>query len=146
MTFLSSLNQQWEKSYLGYALKIKFMNYSQINQFFTGATKLTTVTCTMAALVYNEGTPEWLPKKINHENLSDEQVLNCLLICCQLLFIKAVEGNELSQCERLIFTLSNIWVNNFSPKNTYIGNLINKICHQLDAITFETRLENKSIK
>ncbi|ABX49394.1 MULTISPECIES: hypothetical protein [Shewanella] len=145
MTFLSSLSQQWEKSCLGHALSQKFMIYSQINQFFTGATNLNSVTCIMAALVYNEGSPEWLPKKINYKNLSDEQILNCLLISCQLLFIKAVEGNELSQCERLIFTLSNIWVNNFSPKHTYIGNLINKICHQLDDISFETRLKNKSM-
>ncbi|MGL5666914.1 MAG: hypothetical protein ACRDD9_12375, partial [Shewanella sp.] len=103
MAFLNALNQQWEKSNLSQVLNDKFKGNNQIRQFFTGATNLNSVTCMMASLVYNEGRPDWLPKRLNN-NLTDEQVLNCLLISCQLLFIKALQKTELSQCERLIFT------------------------------------------
>lgn len=144
MAFLNALNQQWEKSNLSQLLSKKIKSKNQICQFFTGATNLSSVTCMMAALVYSEGRPDWLPKRLNN-NLTDEQVLNCLLISCQLLFIKALQENDLSQCERLIFTLANIWANNLSSKNYYICNLINKVCYQLDEITTQTRLKYKSI-
>lgn len=144
MAFLNALNQQWEKSNLSQLLSNKFKSNNQIRQFFTGATNLTSVTCMMASLVYNEGRPDWLPKRLNN-NLTDEQVLNCLLISCQLLFIKALQENDLSQGERLIFTLANVWANNLSSKNHYICNLINKVCYQLDEITIQTRLKYKSI-
>lgn len=146
MTLLNSINQQWEKSHLSDALNQKFRNYSQINQFITGATSLNSVTCMIAALVYNEGKPDWLPRKVNLNNISEEHILNCLFISCQLLFIKALQDNELSQCERLIFTLANIWANNFAPKSSSICGLINKICYQLDIITLQNGLKNKSIR
>lgn len=146
MTFLRSLTQQWEKAYLSQALQREFEKYSEINQFFNGATTLSSVTNMMAALVYSEGKPNWLPQKMDDNNLSDEQVSSCILISCQLLFVKAVQENELNQCERLVFTLANKWVNNFAPKDADIYKLINKIYYQLDSITQQNRVKNKSMK
>lgn len=146
MTFLRSLNQQWEKSHLSQLLNQNFQKYSQINQFVTGATSLNAVTCMIAALVYSEGVPAWLPTKENFNKLSDEQVLNCLLITCQLLFAKALQENELSQCERLVFTLTNTWVSNTSLKNDYFCVLIKKICNQVDAMTLNERWHYKSMR
>ncbi|MCG9745960.1 MULTISPECIES: hypothetical protein [Shewanella] len=151
MTFVRSLIHQWNKAQLGHSLKLSLRDCDQIRQVFNGATHLETVTNLIAALVYSEGTPEWLcePKNIQGDMpiLGSESILHCLFIASRLMFVKITKGEELTQAERLIFTLARLWVNQseIELQNHMLGRLIRQICCQVDLIMLSRRVNTKSM-
>jgi hypothetical protein len=150
MAFLQSLVQQWHKADLGYSLLLNFRRSEEIMQLFNGATDIKTVTNLIAALVYREGEPIWLTKENQDTEspLKDELVFKCLVINCQILFIKVSQRNNLNQAERLILTLSNVWVNkkrDDQSSGDFI-NLIKRIYAQVYSIDLESRVNIKNMK
>ncbi|AZG34652.1 hypothetical protein [Shewanella psychromarinicola] len=150
MAFLKSLVQQWHKADLGYSLLLNFRRSEEIIQLFNGATDIKTVTNLIAALVYCEGEPIWLTKENQDTEspLKDELVFKCLVINCQILFIKVSQQSNLNQAERLILTLSNVWVNQKRDDQSSddLIVLIKKIYSQVYSIELESRNVIKNMK
>jgi hypothetical protein len=150
MAFLQSLVQQWHKADLGYSLLLNFRRSEEIMQLFNGATDIKTVTNLIAALVYCEGEPIWLTKENQDTEspLKDELVFKCLVINCQILFIKVSQRDNLNQAERLILTLSNVWVNQKRDDQSSgdLINLIKRIYAQVYSIDLESRVNIKNMK
>lgn len=150
MAFIRALVQQWHKADLGYSLLLKFRCSEKIMQLFNGATDIETVTNLIAALTFSHGDPYWLTNE-NHDfekPLNDDLVFKCLLISCQLLFIKATQKVALNQAERLILTLSNLWVSQVmdASNSDDLSILIKKIYSQVYLIELESRLIIKNMK
>lgn len=150
MAFLQALVQQWHKADLGYSLLLSFQRSDEIIQLFNGATDIKTVANLIAALVYSEGEPQWLTKeKQDTESpLENELVVKCLIISCQLLFIKVSQKSSLNQAERLILTLSNVWVSQKRDGQSSgdLIDLIKKIYSQVYSIELQSRNTIKNMK
>ncbi|WP_282109434.1 hypothetical protein [Shewanella algicola] len=154
MAFLQALVQQWHKADLGYSLLLNLRCSEDIMQHFNGATDINTVTNLIAALVYSDGVPSWLKNdeqnfEQNFEKpLKNELVFKCLVISCQLLFVKASQRINLNQAERLILTLSNVWVSKTynNPSHHELKNLIQNIYSQVCAIDIESRKTVKNMR
>lgn len=150
MAFLQSLVQQWHKADLGYSLLLSLRCSEDIMQHFNGATDINTVTNLIAALVYSDGVPAWLKnEERNFEKpLKNELVFKCLVISCQLLFVKASQRVSLNQPERLILTLSNVWANKkYDDQHHHeLKSLIQKIYNQVCTIDIESKNMLKSMR
>ncbi|MDB2386967.1 hypothetical protein N9W21_06445 [Shewanella sp.] len=111
MTFRRSIDQQWSKSILAHRLALTLSKCEAVQQLFNGATTLSTVTNTIAALAFTEGSPIWLPKleSTDQTPLSETLTLHCLFAASRLLFVKALEQTDLSQSERLVLTTALHW-------------------------------------
>lgn len=150
MTFFKALVQQWHKADLGHSLSLRLSNSEDIMQHFNGATDINTVTNLIAALVYSDGVPIWLKneEKNFEKPLKNELVFKCLVISCQLLFVKASQKINLSQAERLILTLSNVWVNQKynDPSHCELKSLIKNIYNQVCDIDVKSRKAVKNMR
>ncbi|MDD8060177.1 MULTISPECIES: hypothetical protein [Shewanella] len=150
MTFLKAFVQQWHKAELGHSLSLRLRDSEDIMQHFNGATDINTVTNLIAALVYSDGVPTWLKneEKNFEQPLKNELVFKCLVISCQLLFVKASQRVNLNQAERLILTLSNAWVNQEynDPSHHELKSLIKNIYNQVCAIDIESRRIVKNMR
>ncbi|HBF48427.1 MAG TPA: hypothetical protein DDW91_19150 [Shewanella frigidimarina] len=150
MAFLQAIVQQWHKADLGYSLLLSFRRSEEIMQLFNGATDIKTVANLIAALVYIEGEPQWLTKESQDTEspLKNELVFKCLIISCQLLFIKVSQTINLNQAERLILTLSNVWVSQKRDDQSSgdLVELIKKIYSQVYSIDLESRNVIKNMK
>ncbi|WOT04193.1 hypothetical protein [Shewanella youngdeokensis] len=111
MTLRRSLDQQWSKSILAHRLALTLRDNDAVKQLFGGATTLTTVTNTIAALTFTEGEPIWLPELDHHDvtPLSDLITLNCIFAASRLLFVKELEQGELGQAEHLVLAIGYKW-------------------------------------
>ncbi|GIU10090.1 MULTISPECIES: hypothetical protein [unclassified Shewanella] len=111
MTLRRSLGQQWSKSILAHRLALTLRNCEKVQQLFSGATSLPTVTNTISALVFAEGEPVWLPPMDSSEQTPLEQdlALHCLFAASRLLFVKEIEQGELGQSEHLVLTIAYQW-------------------------------------
>lgn len=111
MTLTRSIGQQWSKSILAHRLALTLRECEAVQQLFAGATQLTTVTNTIAALIFIEGTPVWLPplKSTDETPLSAPLTLHCLFAASHLLFVKEIEQNSLNQSEHLVLTIGFQW-------------------------------------
>ncbi|PKH60974.1 hypothetical protein CXF83_15760 [Shewanella sp. Choline-02u-19] len=150
MTFIRSIVQQWNKSKLGYSLLLALQTSGPILQLFVGATKQSTVTNLIAALVYSDGEPIWLSEHKHDSDtpLSDKLVLNCLFSSSHILFVKVAQGHELNQAERLILTIAKVWVAHKGGAlvNENIGELINTINTQVETMKVERRIKLKNMQ
>ncbi|QHS15059.1 MULTISPECIES: hypothetical protein [unclassified Shewanella] len=150
MAFLQALVQQWHKADLGYSLLLNFQHSEDIMQLFNGATDIKTVANLIAALVYSEGEPRWLTSESHdfEKPLKNELVFRCVLISCQLIFIKVSQRINLNQAERLILTLSNVWVNQKrdDQSSSELIELIKKIYTQVYSIDLASRSVIKNMK
>jgi len=150
MTFIRSIVQQRNKSKLGYSLLLALQTSDQILQLFVGATKQSTVTNLIAALVYSDGEPIWLSenKYDSDTPLDDKLVLNCLFTSSHILFIKVAQGKELNQAERLILTIAKVWVDHKGSvlENENIGELISTINVQVETMKVERRIKLKNMQ
>ena len=111
MTLTRSIGQQWSKSILAHRLALTLKECEAVQQLFGGATQLTTVTNTIAALTFIEGTPIWLPplESTDETPLSAPLTLHCLFAASHLLFVKEIEQNPLNQSEHLVLTIGFQW-------------------------------------
>lgn len=111
MTLIRSLNQQWTKATLAHRLNLSLLQSTNVQQLFAGATSLSTVTHSVAALVFTQGQPIWLPPMDNaaEQVLSPELTLHCLFEASRLLFVKELEQGQLAQSEHLILAIANQW-------------------------------------
>lgn len=111
MTLRRSLGQQWSKSILASRLALTLQKSDKVVQLFGGATSLSTVTNTISALVFAEGTPVWLPPMESREQtpLPQELALHCLFAASRLLFVKEIEQGEINQSEHLVLTIGYQW-------------------------------------
>ncbi|QYJ86921.1 hypothetical protein K0I73_04065 [Shewanella mesophila] len=149
MTFVRSIIHQWNKAQLGHSLQLSLQSCEQVKQLFGGATELSTVANVIVALVYSEGEPQWLTK-VQHNletPLNERLVLNCLFTSSHLLFMKVTQNLELSQAERLVFTLVKTWVLNhdMTQESNEICNVIIKVCCQVDALASKKRSQLKNM-
>lgn len=111
MTLLRSIGQQWTKSTLAHRLSLSLLQSINVQQLFGGATSLKTVTHTLAALVFTQGQPVWLPpmEDATEHPLPPELALHCLFEASRLLFVKELEQGQLNQAEHLILAIANQW-------------------------------------
>ncbi|MCG9730866.1 hypothetical protein L1D44_13610 [Shewanella sp. Isolate13] len=146
MTLRRSLGQQWSKSILANRLALTLKKSDKVQQLFGGATSLATVTNTIAALVFAEGEPVWLPPMESSEQtpLEHELALHCLFAASRLLFVKEIEQGELGQAEHLVLTIAYQWSQSLinTPTHTSEQTLSSdaqRLCQLLQ--TINTQLE-----
>ncbi|QQX78976.1 hypothetical protein JK628_15585 [Shewanella sp. KX20019] len=156
MTLIRSIGQQWSKSILAHRLALTLRQSEAVQQLFAGATSLTTVTNTIAALTFAEGEPLWLPplESGDDSHLADSVTLNCLFSASRLLFIKELEQGELAQSEHLVLAISFNWsqqlANNdigatISEDIKQLCNLLQTIHFQLEQVRIDKRRSNRNM-
>lgn len=156
MTLIRSIGQQWSKSILAHRLALTLCSNELVQQLFGGATSLTTVTNTIAALTFVEGEPLWLPPLESGDvsPLADSVTLNCLFAASRLLFIKELEQGDLGQSEHLVLAIGFKWSQGFaqndtgvtiSAANTQLCNLLQTIHHQLELVRLDKRKSNRNM-
>ena len=120
MTLIRSLGQQWTKATLAHRLNLSLLQSTNVQQLFAGATSLSTVTHSVAALVFTQGQPIWLPPMDNtsEQVLSSELTLHCLFEASRLLFVKELEQGQLTQSEHLILAIANQWSTELQEKDS----------------------------
>ncbi|MFQ6371624.1 hypothetical protein [Shewanella sp. YIC-542] len=149
MAFVRALIQQWNKAQLGHSLHLSLQNCEQVRLLLGGATPLSTVTNLMAALVYSEGAPDWLTAHKQPETpLENTAVLHCLLVSSRLIFVKATQGEALSQAERLMLSLAKIWVQQHRSDmgQHAVAQVIMHICAQVDGLMLQQRQQHKNMQ
>ncbi len=112
MSFIRSVGDQWHKAQLANRLLLTLAPSERLASLCTGATDLNSLSHLMAALVFHDGRPAWLHTDIGRAEtpLTAKELLNCLLLSCQLLCVRAVGDAELRQSEQLIVSLAETWV------------------------------------
>lgn len=156
MTLIRSIGQQWSKSILAHRLGLTLQHNEVVQSLFGGATSLTTVTNTIAALTFAEGAPLWLPALESGDDtpLTDSVTLNCLFAACRLLFIKELEQGELNQSEHLVVAIGFQWsqslINNdtdatLTADSKQLCNLLQTIHRQLEQVRTDKRASNRNM-
>ncbi|BDY04567.1 hypothetical protein [Ferrimonas sp. YFM] len=140
MSFVRAVGHQWQKASLAHQLRLSIAPSAQLRQYFTGNCRLTEVTHVIAALVFAEGQPKWLPEvKPAETPLDDDIVLYCLFDSARLLFIREVEGGELKQSEQLVMTLAEQWAYKMLQQPELTNEHIS-LCQLLQRISQQTRI------
>ena len=156
MTLTCSIGQQWSKSILAHRLALTLKECEAVQQLFGGATQLTTVTNTIAALTFIEGTPIWLPplESTDETPLSAPLTLHCLFAASHLLFVKEIEQNPLNQSEHLVLTISFQWSQTLIKSELFESltadskqqcQLLETINSQLEKVRLDTRKSSRNM-
>lgn len=99
MSVIRAVGEQWEKAQFAEQLVMFFKQEPKVLDLFIGATNIGTVSHVIAALVHDSC-------RLKTAELDVAQVFLALFDGFLLLFVKEVQGGELSQAEQLILTLS----------------------------------------
>ncbi|MGL4448625.1 hypothetical protein [Shewanella sp.] len=139
MTLRHSLSQQWSKSILAHRLALGLQASDTVQPLFAGATSLSSMTITIAALVFSEGYPLWLPEMHSDENtpLTNELILHSLFNASRLLFIKEIEQGALNQAEHLVLTTAYQWTQSLqasSVQNIKLNTETEQLCQLIQTI------------
>ena len=156
MTVIRSIGQQWSKSILAHRLGLTLRECEAMQQLFGGATQMTTVTNTIAALVFAEGTPLWLPplESTDESPLAVPLSLHCLFEASRLLFVKQVENNELNQAEQLALTIGFQWSQSLVNSEVFVSltqesqqqcQLLDTINRQLEKLHLDKRQSSRNM-
>ncbi|WP_412501742.1 hypothetical protein [Shewanella chilikensis] len=101
MSFVHAVGEQWKKAEYAYQLATFIKQDTRVQTLFVGATDVETVCHVIAALM-----DEHHRFKNQGVELNSLQVFLALFDCFLLLFVKEIQGGELSQAEQLILTLT----------------------------------------
>ncbi|MEZ9197634.1 hypothetical protein [Shewanella sp. 10N.286.54.B9] len=142
MSVIAATRLQFRKSAFAEEVVKYLVADNEIRDLFSAATSLETTSHIIAAVVGGEA-----PELFEVSPMSDVLMFNSLFICLRVLFVKQVQGTDLSQGEQQIVSLANRFAkklaNNDNNSLHLKGNieLVIKLYNQLQA---HARAELKS--
>jgi hypothetical protein len=102
MSVIAATRLQFKKSAFAEEVIKQLVNERANHDLFHVATTIETTSHIIAAIVGSEK-----PEQLVQSPMNDRAMFEVLFTCLRLLFVKQVQGNELSQGEQLIVTLAN---------------------------------------
>ncbi|MEZ9821221.1 hypothetical protein AB4238_11485 [Shewanella sp. 10N.286.45.A1] len=141
MSVIAATRLQFKKSAFAEEVVKHLVADNEIRDLFSAATSLETTSHIIAAVVGGEA-----PELLEVSPMSDVLMFNSLFVCLRVLFVKQVQGTDLSQGEQQIVSLTNRFAKKLANKDDGLqlqGNieLVIKLYNQLQALA---RAEAKS--
>ena len=134
MSVIAATRLQFKKSAFAEEVVKHLVAENEIRDLFSAATSLETTSHIIAAVVGSEA-----PELLEVSPMSDLLMFNSLFTCLRVLFVKQVQGTDLSQGEQQIVSLANRFAKKLTSNENSIhqqGNieLVIKLYNQLQTL------------
>ncbi|MCL1048713.1 hypothetical protein L2755_03555 [Shewanella abyssi] len=145
MSVIEATRLQFKKSAFAEEISKQLVNERTNHDLFHVATTIETTSHIIAAIVGSEK-----PEQLVQTPMNDRAMFEVLFTCLRLLFVKQVQGNELSQGEQLIVTLANRYAIKLSTEtsSSQLGSdivLVKKLYKQLQALALKEARSQRSM-